>query len=309
MRARTLAGWLLAIAATGAAAQTGEAARVQAWLTGEWNNHEQVWQQRIDNRAPAAAGAAATPAPTAPAVSAVLVSHRQAVLRSAPDGTLKLQWHEGAIHGRGAALASHVWRLAAAEGGRLALMIEGTACTVPLARDAGTAEAWVGSSAAGGCTLGGEKRRVQLRLTPGQIDWLDQTEAAAAAGPPASPPLRLRKQRYFEGWVWFRNAGPGAAADDKDTSFTARIALHSEGQRLVLKRKDGTDSPWELEFAVLTYQNTRRPVLKFGLVDRASGKSIAYTWANTEATNIGLNIGWFQSGLTLRPEGQNLYGD
>jgi hypothetical protein len=298
MHLRHLCGPLLVAAAAAAHAQAGDAARVAAWLAGEWNNHEQVWQQRIDNRAPTA-GAAPAPA-TAPAVP-----HRQAVLRAGADGSLKLQWHEGAIHGRGAAAASHSLRVAAAEAGRLSLALDGSACTVALVRAAGGDEAWAGSSAPGQCTLGTEKRRVQLRLTPGQIEWSEQAEASAAA----APALRLRKQRYFEGWVWFRNAGPGASPDDKDTSFMAKIALHSEGQRLVLKRKDGSDSPWELEFAVLTYQNTRRPVLKFGLVDRASGKSIAYTWANPEASNIGLNIGWFQSGLTLRPEGQNLYGE
>ena len=289
--ARVLAGSASLLVAVAAGAQT------PAWLAGEWNNHEQFWQQRIDAAKPA--DAAAAPRPPA-------VPHRQAVVRSAPDGGWRVQWHEGVLHGRGAALAAQTWRVTPADGGAgtAVLSVEGAGCSVTLTRSEGP-EAWSGASAPGQCALGGQKRRVSARLSPGAIEWQEHAEGLADP----APPLRLRKQRYFEGWVWFRNAGPGASPDDKDTSFTARIVLHSEGQRLVLKRKDGTDSPWELEFALLTYQNTRRPILKFGLVDRSTGKSIAYTWSNTDASNVGFNLGWFQSGLTLRPEGQNLYGD
>lgn len=294
--ARGLAGAAVLFAAAAASAQMPAGPAGPAWLAGEWNNHEQVWQQRIDAAKPAAAGAAAP--------RAAAVPHRQAVLR-AVDGAWRVQWHEGAIHGRGAALTAQVWRVTAADGGKAVLSVDGSGCTLELSRSEGPDEAWAGATLPGRCTLGGEKRRVQAQLAPGMIEWQEHAEGQSDP----APPLRLRRQRYFEGWVWFRNAGPGASPDDKDTSFTARIALHSEGQRLVLKRKDGTDSPWELEFAVLTYQNTRRPILKFGVVDRATGKSIAYTWANPDASNVGFNIGWFQSGLTLRPEGQNLYGD
>lgn len=289
--ARLLAGSVSLVAAVAACAQT------PLWLAGEWNNHEQVWQQRIDAAKPADAGAAQRPSE---------VPHRQAVVRAGSDGAWRVQWHEGVLHGRGAALLTQSWRVTLPEGGAgtALLNVEGSACSVVLARSEGP-EAWAGASAPGQCTLAGQKRRVQARLSPGMIEW--QEHAEGQNGP--APPLRLRKQRYFEGWVWFRNAGPGASPDDKDTSFTARISLHSEGQRLVLQGKDGTDSPWELEFALLTYQNTRRPILKFGLVDRSTGKSISYTWASTDASNIGFNLGWFQSGLTLRPEGQNLYGN
>ena len=111
-----------------------------------------------------------------------------------------------------------------------------------------------------------------------------------------------RQLRYYTGWVWFRNAGPGAAAGDPDTSFTARFLLHNEGQRMTLLRKDGSESPWALELAVLTYQNTRRAILKFALVDRASDKSIAYAWTEPDGSTVGLNLGWFQSGLTMKAE-------
>ncbi|MFY7974446.1 MAG: hypothetical protein ACOVOT_08475 [Rubrivivax sp.] len=284
--------WTAASASAQPATDPSDVARVQAWLAGEWNNHEQVWQQRID---------AANPKLTerAPAVA-----HRQAVVRpAAPDGTQPLAWHAGVVHGRGAAQGATNLRAVAAGPGAVTLHLD-TTCSLTLRWDA-AARSYQGSSEPGRCTIAGDRRQVQTTLASGLWQWLDRAEAASE---PATP-LRLRRQRYYEGWVWFRNAGPGAASDDKDTSFTARFALHNEGQRMVLLRKDGSESPWELEFAVLTYQNTRRAILKFGLVDRATGKSLAYTWAHPDSPNIGMNLGWFQSGLTLRPEGQNLYGD
>ncbi len=153
-------------------------------------------------------------------------------------------------------------------------------------------------------------REVTVRIT--ENSWsLRQTlrDAAGALAPlPQPAEQRSRKVRFFEGWVWFRNAGPGAAADDKDTSFTAKFRLHNEGQRLVLLRKDGSESPWMLELAALTYQNTRRAILKLTLIERASGKSLSYTWANPEATTLGLNLGWFQAGLTQRAGELQRYG-
>ena len=114
--------------------------------------------------------------------------------------------------------------------------------------------------------------------------------------------LRSRKARYFEGWVWIKHAGPQAAPEDKRASFTKRLLLHTEGQRAPVLYEDGSASPYLLELAQLTYQNTRKPILKLALIDRASGKSVSYIWANTEATMIGMNLSWFQAGMTQKSE-------
>jgi hypothetical protein len=172
-----------------------------------------------------------------------------------------------------------------------------TACELLLRYDAATQR--YSGGAGDGCS-----RRVTMQLSATQWLLLDQPKSA----PAAAIPQRSRKVRYFDGWVWFRNAGPGAAADDKDTSFTAKISLHTEGQRITLMRKDGSESPWALELATLTYQNTRRPVLKLGLVERASGKTISYTWSNVGALMLGMNLQWFQAGVTQRAEGRADFG-
>ena len=69
-----------------------------------------------------------------------------------------------------------------------------------------------------------------------------------------------------------------------------------------MRHEDGSATPYLLELSQLTYQNTRQPILKLALIDQASGKSVSYTWANTDATMIGMNLGWFQAGLTLKAE-------
>jgi hypothetical protein len=40
------------------------------------------------------------------------------------------------------------------------------------------------------------------------------------------------------------------------------------------------------------------PVLKLSVVSDADGSTLAYAWANTEATRIGINLGWVQVGLS-----------
>jgi hypothetical protein len=67
--------------------------------------------------------------------------------------------------------------------------------------------------------------------------------------------------------------------------------------------EDGTPSLFDLELALLTYQNTKKPILKFALLDRATGKSVTYIRANTDATLVDMNLGWFQSGRRRRASG------
>jgi hypothetical protein len=53
------------------------------------------------------------------------------------------------------------------------------------------------------------------------------------------------------------------------------------------------------ELAQLSHKNGAR-VLKLGIVETASGKTVAYTWANPEAERIGINLRWIQAGFTLK---------
>ena len=74
------------------------------------------------------------------------------------------------------------------------------------------------------------------------------------------------------------------------------VAIGSEGGRYPLKYRDGNASGYALVLERLTYREGNVPVLKLSVVDDG-GRTIAYAWANPEATRIGINLGWVQVGL------------
>ena len=96
-------------------------------------------------------------------------------------------------------------------------------------------------------------------------------------------------------------------AQKTDTTFSSRrdLRLHTEGQTIPILFDDGSESPYLLQLAQLTYQNTKTPILKLALIDKATNKSMTYIWANTDATRIGMNLGWFQAGLTQKKDAVN----
>jgi hypothetical protein len=49
-------------------------------------------------------------------------------------------------------------------------------------------------------------------------------------------------------------------------------------------------------------QNTCTPILKFRVVDDATGKTVACSWNEPDGTRLGINLGWFQASVTLRKQ-------
>jgi hypothetical protein len=278
-------------------------AQLAALMAGEWNNHEQVWQQKID---------IADPKVTAkPALSEHL--------------------HQTVWPIKGSALGAQVLFVQPAAGGDTAALrapyllrvvpdTEG-AVRIETLRISDAAKWQNAHRRSEGATAAAALTAADLKADPA-CEWrlLPAADKSGWTGAPRSGPcgdarsmslgterwsqgaINARKVRYYTGWLWFRNAGPGSSADDKDTSFTARFLVHNEGQKVPVLRKDGSETPWAVELAVLTYQNTRRPILKLALVDRATGKSVSYTWTDTDGRTIGINLGWFQTGLTMKAE-------
>jgi hypothetical protein len=300
------AGFAAALCASAAAPVAASPEQVAALLAGEWNNNEQVWQQRIDLNDPKVQN------------KPVLAAHRHHI--ATPVAGLGPHWLLlQASRGDDQQAADSPWLLRLLPGsdassvraevlrpdeGRrfvdahrqpeLAAALAATAAQAPVVCElllrAQASGAWAGGPVADRCPAAAWAGEA-WQISAGQ--WRQGSAAA---------PLVSRKARYFEGWVWFRNAGPGASSEDRDTSFAAKVQIHTEGQRIPILRKDGSLSPWQLELARLTYQNTRQAILKFALLDAATGKSLAYMWANTDATRVGMNLGWFQSGMTLKTE-------
>ncbi|MGN6519625.1 MAG: hypothetical protein ACTHK2_09410 [Dokdonella sp.] len=109
----------------------------------------------------------------------------------------------------------------------------------------------------------------------------------------------LRRVHRFAGWAALNGAGPTAAADSSDWHMDRKVALGSEGGRYALAYRDGRPSGYSLLLERLTYRDGNVPVLKLSVVDDAGGRTLAYAWANPEATRIGINLGWVQVGLEL----------
>jgi hypothetical protein len=306
MRARRALGALLLCGAMlPAHAQPGapqtDLALLAGWLAGEWNNHEQAWQRRID----AAESKTVTKPPAIehvhnvvwPLVNSALGANVFLVQPSFGDDLAKTR-------------APYVVRLVA-EPAESAVRVETLRLREPARwtgaqRKADTAAALTAADTTleAGCDIWLKRDTASAGFAGGTRGnrcndvrtWQVSAERWVDGG------ISSRKARYYTGWLWFRNAGPGSSADDKDTSFTARFLLHNEGQKMTVLRNDGSETPWALELALLTYQNTRKPILKLALVDRATGKSISYTWTDTDGRVLGLNLGWFQAGMTIKAE-------
>ena len=107
---------------------------------------------------------------------------------------------------------------------------------------------------------------------------------------------KLKKARMFEGWTATLKDG-STAVSEQDAPAEAydgqrNLPIHDQGGRVKINEK------YSAELAQLTYKNGTK-VLKLGIVDNASGRTISYTWASPEAERIGINLRWAQAGFTL----------
>ena len=256
--------WALLLVALGAAlpglpcrADTGA---LEELLAGEFNNHEQVWQQGIDGVAPdprrhwrfqRSAGARlelalglgqAAPAPPAWTI----------VFRKTP--------HAIVAEVEGAAQCRYEWR----------------------EKDSGF-----------------EARASQGRC-PGLPSALAVDEEGLTSVWPTSRNPRVeraRRVRYYTGWVALQRTRLDPEAGPDEYVFVREARWHDEG--FVLPVRDGErPTGIAVELSRLTYQNTRTAVLKLGIVDEATGETLSYAWAEPGAGRIGINLGWIQAGLT-----------
>jgi hypothetical protein len=139
--------------------------------------------------------------------------------------------------------------------------------------------------------LEAEGEWLRLRL------YADQARGAQARS-------EARRVAYFSGWAAINGGGPGAAADSRDWHMDRNVRLGSEGGRAPLLWRDGKRSGYSLALERLTYRDGNVPVLKLSILDDADGRTLAYAWANPQATRIGINLGWVQVGLDRAPSSQ-----
>lgn len=328
MRRWGLSVWGLAAALlAGPAGAQGELARLTGWLAGEWNNHEQVWAQKGELKpgetlsdpiahthhlfVPVAMprlGAQVFYVQQA-AADSLAAPYRQRLYRFSEDaagGGVKLE-----IFGLPEEAS---WRDAHLVPERFASLDPASLKAFPgcevLWRYQAEEAAFLGSMKQDACVIQSTRLNKKifindrLRLSATELWINDQARdenGQHVFGSKTDTPLKARKLAYYTGWVAINRGGKEAA---KEAAFSLRrdLLLHSEGKRLPLRLDDGSATPYDIELARLTYQRTTVPILKLALIDRASGKSLAYTWASTDSDRLGFNLGWVQVGLTRKAE-------
>jgi hypothetical protein len=291
-----------------------------AWFPGEYDNHEQVWQEKIDRAEHPHERLHHIFAPVeAPAVGrhvyyvqqyldgdpARIYRQRLYDVREQEDGTLRLTIYSLPDEAK--------FRNAHLQPESLRNLTPDVLTTTPgcevFWRWEPSGQALRGYMNEGACTFlsqrSGLRLRVtdDLRLTADEI-WIRDEAFDEAGNRVFGHPQRIhhknRKVRYFTGWAGVKTRGPAATKKDEEWHFSRDIVMHDEGGRWPITGTDGRPSGYSVELARVTYQETRTAVLKLGLIDDASGETLAYSWANPDAARIGINLRWAQIGLTLK---------
>jgi len=318
-----------------------ELTRFVSWFGGEWNNNEQVWQQQTDVKAGKTDALTLDKiththhifAPVdAPKIGAHVYyvqqsldgdlskSYRQRVYRLTTDekeNAIKLDiftpLDEKAMfdaHKRPEVFRDlDISKLRASPG-----------CEVWWRYDAAT-KSFEGTMKANACSFvsqryGGKRIIITdtLKLTENEIWINDQArdeQGGYVFGSKTNVPVKNRKVRYYTGWVWIHKDGPtGDQAERKKYSFRRDVMIHNEGQKIPILYDDGSESPYLLELAQLTYQNTRTAILKMAVIDKVTNKNVFYIWAQPDGWRVGINHGWIQVGLTQKSNRVSYgYGD
>ena len=142
-----------------------------------------------------------------------------------------------------------------------------------------------------------------LRLTANEI-WIDD-QATDENGNHVwgrDRPYFNRKVRRFSGWMGVRKdrVNPDYSGDEMYSA--GGFTIHNEGGRQSILDDEGNPTGYGIELAQLTYQNTRVPILKLGIIDESTGETVNYSWTAVDSSRVGINVRWFQSGLTLIEE-------
>jgi hypothetical protein len=327
---RTALALLLLCALPAAVAQPAPAAPdldqqlalLLAWFPGEWDNHEQHWQQAtVEKREKPIERIHHVFVPVSvPAIGEHVFFVRQ-TLDDDPAKVYRQRLYAFSKNAARGAIQLTIYSFkdekAYADAWREPALLDG------LSRDAletraGCEVYWTlkgdhfeGSMDADACRFVSSRLGKEiiindtLRLSPDEL-WISDV-AKDAEGKPVfgnldGIPHKNRKVRYFEGWAAIKRGGKDAPPDSTDWIGMRGIVLHNEGDRVQVVDSEGKPVGYTIELARLTYQNTNTPILKLAVIDDATGKSVAYTWSEPNGTRLGINLGWFQTGVAQRRE-------
>ncbi len=295
---------------------------LSSWLEGEWDNHEQHWRHRhVEQRAQPHEWIHHVFRPVElPAIGANLFFVRQ-TFGDQPDRVYRQRLYAFTPDPERAAirLTIHSFKDEArfADGWRNPAVLAELSAD-DLKTRPGCEVFWhyhgdhfIGSMQRGACRFHSERYGKEiviyddLKLTEEALHIRDvavDANGQPVFGDPDGEHHVNRKVRYYEGWAAIKRGGAAAEPASSDWISMRGIVLHNEGDRVRIVDDSGTPVGYTIELARLTYQKTSTPILKLGVIDEASGKTIAYTWNEPDGRRLGINLGWFQAGVTLRRE-------
>jgi hypothetical protein len=115
---------------------------------------------------------------------------------------------------------------------------------------------------------------------------------------------KLKRCRIFTGFMVVKKDPPSDTLrrEGKEEYITLRnISLHDQGGRVRCISETGEQTKYSVELSQVIYQ-TGLPVLKLAIYEEGNPKALAYTWANTDARRIGINLRYVQAGFSLPEE-------
>ncbi|HXF91087.1 MAG TPA: chromophore lyase CpcT/CpeT [Candidatus Nitrosotenuis sp.] len=137
-----------------------------------------------------------------------------------------------------------------------------------------------------------------LVLTSNEI-WINDQATDESGnyvfGNKSGEPSKLKKVNFYTGWAAFLKDGSIniLGEDPPAESWTGikDIKIHDQGDMMKINDK------FSIQLANVMHRSGLW-VLKLGIVDNNTGKTITYVWTNPGSERIGLNLRWFQVGLT-----------
>ncbi len=113
--------------------------------------------------------------------------------------------------------------------------------------------------------------------------------------------LEFNRQSEYRGWAGKLNE---SAETEQDQWLLAQpFVLHNQGDSLELFDNADRSLGYRVELARVLYRADQPEVLRLAVIDTSTGKQVAYNWANADATQIGINLGWLQVGMQLISSG------
>lgn len=196
---------------------------------------------------------------------------------------------------------SYVWQFGATDNGRLMMQFAplidgqtGRACSLELLPSGADIS---GSTTAAGCPLPNDEDlplglQKEYLLAPGKIDIgerlinLDDQQAMGN-----DTRLSFRRELIYSGWAGRKNA------DDAEWLLAKPFTLHNQGDVVTLYDQLDRDMGYRVELAQLSYRQDQPEILRLVLIDTLTNEQVAFAFADRNAAQIGLHLGWLQIGM------------